>query len=42
MDASEFLLFDCEKEASNGVSTFLNLRFIEKKKPAVSWRNINC
>ena len=36
MDASEFLFFDSEKEASNDVNTFLNLRFIKKQKPAAS------
>ena len=41
MDASEFLFFDSEKEASNDVNTFLNLRFIKKQKPAASWKNIN-
>ena len=42
LDISEFLFFDSSKEASNDVTTFLNLRFITKQKPALSWENIAC
>ena len=35
LDASEFLFSGSAKEAINDVSTFLNLRFIKKQKPAV-------
>ena len=37
-DAFEFLFFDSAREASNDVNTFLNLRFVEKQKPAVFLR----
>ena len=40
--ASEFFVFDSVKEASNDVTTFLNLRFITKQKPALFWENITC
>ena len=40
LDAYEFLFFDSSKEASNDASTFLNLKFIKKQKPAVFWQNI--
>ena len=42
LDAYEFLFFDSSKEASNDASTFLNLKFIKKQKPAVFWQNITC
>ena len=35
-------VFDIAKEASNEVTTFLNLRFITKQKPASFWENITC
>ena len=35
LDASEFFFFDSAKEATNEVTTFLNLRFIKKQKPAL-------
>ena len=34
LDAFEFLFFDSAREASNGVNTFLSLRFMKKQKPA--------
>ena len=34
LDAFEFLFFNSAREASNDASTFLNLRFIKKQKPA--------
>ena len=42
LDISEFLFFGSSKEASNDVTTFLNLRFITKQKPALFWENIAC
>ena len=39
---SEFFIFDSEKEGSNKVTTILNLRFINKQIPALSWHNITC
>ena len=39
---SEFLFFDSAKEASNDVTTFLNLRFVTKQKPALFRENITC
>ena len=38
LDAFEFLFFGSVREASNDVSTFLNLRFMKKEKPAVFLR----
>ena len=35
-------VFDSAKEASNDVTTFLNLRFITKQKLALFWENITC
>ena len=40
LDASEFLFFDSAKEASNNFNNFLNLRFIQKQKPAIFWEII--
>ena len=34
VDAFEFLFYGSAREASKGVDTFLNLRFIKKRKPA--------
>ena len=38
LDAFEVRFFDSEREANNGVNTFLNLRFIKKQKSAVFLR----
>ena len=38
LDAFEFLFFDIAREASNDVNNSLNLRFINKQKPAVFLR----
>ena len=38
LDAFEVLFFDSEREASNDVNTFLNLRFIKEQKLAVFLR----
>ena len=35
LDASEFLLFHNAKEGNNDVTSFLNLRFITRQKPAL-------
>ena len=40
LDAFEFLFFGSVREASNNVSTFLNLRFMKKQKPAVFFAKI--
>ena len=42
LDASEDLFFDNAKEANNDATTFLNLRFIKREKPAVFWEIIAC
>ena len=41
LDASEVLFLDSAKEASNDITTFLNLRFITKQKPDFC-KNITC
>ena len=35
LDTSEDLFFANAKEANNDVTTFLNLRFIKREKPAI-------
>ena len=35
-------VFDSAKEASNDITTFLNLRFITKQKLSIFWENITC
>ena len=42
MVASQYLPFYSAKEASNDVTTSLNLRFITTQKLALSWENITC
>ena len=39
---SEFLFFDSAKEASNDVTTFLNMGFITKQKSALFSENNTC
>ena len=40
LDAFEFLFFDIAREPSNDVNNFLNLRSINKQKPAVFFEKI--